>query len=32
MWYAECLENCYNAVGRTFYDAIKATVVSYFVA
>ena len=22
MWYAECLKNCYNAVDRTFYDAI----------
>ncbi len=23
MWYAECLKNWYNAVGRTFYDAIN---------
>ena len=23
MWYAECLKNCYNAVDRTFYDAIN---------
>ena len=23
MWYAECLKNCYNAVDRAFYDAIK---------
>ena len=23
MWYAECLKNWYNAVDRTFYDAIK---------
>ena len=23
MWYAECLKNCYNAVDRTFCDAIK---------
>ncbi len=23
MWYVECLQNCYDAVDRTFYDAIK---------
>ena len=23
MWYAECLKNWYNAVDRTFYDAIN---------
>ena len=23
MWYAECLKNCYNAVDRTFCEAIK---------
>ena len=29
IWYAEYLKNCYNAVDRTFYDAIKLAVSSY---